>query len=93
MRQYTVIDGDKETVYNGIDRNFCTPIVCTDFIGIVRFEGECEAWRLDSREASREVVRYYADQGFYGARCMIMEVSGFHSDPAVSEQEANQVFN
>lgn len=92
MRTYTVLDGDKKTVYNGIDRDFCTPIVCTDFVGIVRFEGEAEVWRLDNRDASREVVRYYEDQGFSGARCMIMEVSGFYSNPAISEKQVNQVF-
>lgn len=94
-RQYQVFPGDStepQFTYTGIDRDFTSPIRLDDWIGIVRVNGEPECWRLDSPAGSQEVVRYYADQGFIGARCMVLCATGWHSEPAVASKDIHIQF-
>lgn len=94
-RTYQVFHDDSDTpvfTYEGIDRDFTVPIHIDDWVGIVRVNGDPECWRLDDPAASREVVRYYADQGFIGARCIVLSAAGWHSDPGVSQNESHPQF-
>jgi hypothetical protein len=79
-------------VYQGFDRNFQREIHLGDLFGIVIFEGEPEIYRLDDRQASRELVRYYEDEGYKGARVLISEFDGFHSNPSLTDKDTHPVF-